>query len=194
LKILGIILARAGSKRLPGKNTKILIDKPLIEWTVQAAVLSNIDKVILSTDCNKCKEIAKKYNVQVYDRPAHLAQDSTTSAEVILDLMDGITGYTHIMILQPTSPLRNSTDIDSMIRFYEITSKYCEKITIISTSLETLKPNGAMYMSEWDKFLSDKDFKPDYVYWMDRVKSIDIDTEEDFRKAEQILRGSECPL
>ena len=194
MKILGIILARAGSKRLPGKNTKTLIDKPLIEWTIQAAVNSKIDKTILSTDCLSCKMIAEDYGIEVYDRTDHLASDTTTSADVILDLMKNIKGFTHILLLQPTSPLRTADDIDGIIRYYQIVSKYYEKITVVSANIKTRNINGALYMSEWNQFLEDKKFEEDYIYWMTPEKSIDIDTQEDFEKAEKILRGGPCPV
>ena len=60
--IWGIITARKGSIRLPNKNIKKLINKPLIEYTYISTENSNLDKVILSTDCEKCIEISNKYN------------------------------------------------------------------------------------------------------------------------------------
>ena len=85
-KILAIIPARKGSKGVPSKNTKLLYNKPLIAWTIEAAQRSKyIDEIKISTDCLKVKDIAKSYNIDIPKlRPDNLSTDSASSDDVII--------------------------------------------------------------------------------------------------------------
>ncbi|WP_158999141.1 acylneuraminate cytidylyltransferase family protein [Pigmentibacter ruber] len=116
-KILGIITARGGSKGLIRKNILPFGNKPLLAWTIEAAKNSKyIDRVILSTDCSEIKEVALQYSCEVpFIRPADLATDTATSADVISHVLKNIDGFDYFVLLQPTSPLRSSNDIDSCI-------------------------------------------------------------------------------
>jgi N-acylneuraminate cytidylyltransferase len=120
-KILAIIPARAGSKRLPGKNTKSLAGKPLIQWTMEAAKNSKLlAEVIVSTDDESIVELAKKIDIKVpFLRPKHLAQDESTTIDVIKHAIGFFEKqgkhFDYIMLLQPTSPLRTSCHIDEAI-------------------------------------------------------------------------------
>ena len=120
-RILAIIPARAGSKRLPGKNIKELAGKPLIQWTIEAAKKSVLlTDVIVSSDDEHIVEFAKKLNVNVpFLRPQHLAQDKSTSIDVIKHAIEFLENqgdiFDFIMLLQPTSPLRTSCHIDEAI-------------------------------------------------------------------------------
>ena len=119
LNILALIPARAGSKRLPGKNKKDLCGKPLIAWTIEAALKSKyLNQVIVSTDCEQIAEISKQYGAQVpFVRPENISLDTSSTIEVINHCLDYYKekDYTHILLLQPTSPLRTSNDIDLAI-------------------------------------------------------------------------------
>lgn len=112
-----IIPARGGSKGIPKKNIVELAGRPLIDYTIQAALkVAPIDHIILSTDSEEIVTVAERCGLPVaYRRPAALATDTAGSREVILDAMDwadnqGI-GYDAIVLLQPTSPLRVAEDI-----------------------------------------------------------------------------------
>ena len=120
--VLGLITARGGSKRLPGKNIKRLCGKPLIAWTAEAALKSCLlDRVILSTDDRRIASVSKKWGVEVpFIRPAKLAKDNTPH----MDVLDHVIGWLmkteeklpeFIVLLQPTSPLRTAKDIDLAI-------------------------------------------------------------------------------
>ena len=120
-KVLAIIPARAGSKGLPGKNVKILGDKPLIAWTIEAALGSSfISKTIVSTDCQEIGSVGRKYGAEVpFIRPAHLATDSATTGDVIhhaITVLDE--DYDVIIVLQPTSPFRTQVDIKRAFDLY----------------------------------------------------------------------------
>lgn len=118
LKIVALIPARGGSKRLPGKNIKDFCGKPLIAWTIEAALNSKyIDSVVVSTDCSQIAEISKQYGAQVpFIRPEAISKDETEIPEVIDQLLENIEkSFTHILLLQPTCPLRRTSDIDNTV-------------------------------------------------------------------------------
>ena len=123
--ILGLIPARGGSKGLPRKNIKLLLGKPLIAWTIEQALASKyLDRVIVSTDDKEILDISKKYGAEVpFMRPKELAMDNVKGIDVVLHAIvslkedDRRKQYDLIMLLQPTSPLRKSVDIDKAIEF-----------------------------------------------------------------------------
>lgn len=112
-----IIPARGGSQRLPNKNLKLLNNKPLISWTIEAAVSSNIaDTIIVNTDSNEIAKIALNSGAEVpFLRPVELATNTASTIDVIIHTLDFYKNqniyFDNVIILQPTSPLRNSTDI-----------------------------------------------------------------------------------
>ena len=117
-KILAVITARAGSKRLPNKNILNLAGKPLIAWTIDEAKKSKyIDKLIVSTDSKKIAEISKYYGAEVpFMRPLKLAIDTADSISVLKHSIEFFKNkFDYILLLQPTSPLRTVKDIDKAI-------------------------------------------------------------------------------
>ncbi len=123
-KILAIIPARSGSKRLVDKNIMYLQEKPLIAWSIEAAIKSKfIDRVVVSTDSFKYADIAKNYGALVpFIRKGMLALDSTPTFDVIEDVIKFYNSrqisYKYIILLQPTSPLRNEKHIDEAIELF----------------------------------------------------------------------------
>jgi len=121
-KVLAIIPARGGSKRLPGKNIMDLNGKPLIAWTIEAAKKSQyIDKLIVSTDDEKISTISKKYGAEVpFIRPKELSSDTANSIDVIFHAInfykEKSIEFEYILLLQPTSPLRITKDIDNAFK------------------------------------------------------------------------------
>ena len=119
--VLAIIPARGGSKGLPGKNIRPMLGKPLIGWTIEQAKLSKyITEIFVSTDCSEIAEVSKSFGVSVPElRPKELANDTATSASLVLYILDQYKKqnelFDYIILLEPTSPLRNSYDIDNMI-------------------------------------------------------------------------------
>lgn len=122
-KILAVIPARNNSKGLAGKNIKKLCGKPLVAWTIDAALNSAyLDEIVVSTDSEIIANIARKYGANVpFIRPPELATDSATSFSVIDHCIEyfkqqlGIY-YDYIVLLEPTSPLREVTDIDDALK------------------------------------------------------------------------------
>ena len=114
-KILAIIPAREGSKRLPKKNILPLDGKPLISWTIEEAIQSKyIDNVIVSSDDKEILNIAKNYSIKYMNRDKSLSSDTATSFDVVLNVINQQNEqYDYVMLLQPTSPLRTVKDIDN---------------------------------------------------------------------------------
>jgi len=120
-RILAIIPARAGSKRVKDKNLKDLAGKPLIAWTIEAAKASKyIDHIYVSTDSLEIQKISQDLDVDADPlRSDELATDISTSTDVILDVVTNLkTDFDIIVLLQPTSPLRVVGDIDQAIELY----------------------------------------------------------------------------
>jgi N-acylneuraminate cytidylyltransferase len=116
-KVLGLVVARGGSKGLPGKNIRVVGGKPLLAWTIEAAAASrHIDRLVLSSDDDAIMDVARAYGCEVpFRRDAALAKDETPAIDVVVDAMDRCPGYDWLVLLQPTSPLRTTQDIDAAI-------------------------------------------------------------------------------
>ena len=120
-RVLALIPARSGSKGLLGKNTKLLCGKPLIAWPIQSALASQyIDNVVVSTDCQKIADLAVQYQAAVpFIRPENLASDSASSFDVIIHALDALANsgqeFDYLFLLEPTSPLTQTSDIDLAI-------------------------------------------------------------------------------
>lgn len=117
-RVLGVIPARGGSKGLPGKNLRELGGRPLIAWTIDAALRArSLSRVIVSTDDEAIASAAQSRGCEVpFERPAHLATDEATSIDVLrhaLESMDATFDYA--VLLQPTSPFRTTEDIDACV-------------------------------------------------------------------------------
>ena len=117
-RLLAIVPARSGSKRLPNKNTLNLAGKPLIAWSIEAGLQSKyVDRVVVSTNCASIANISKDYGADVpFMRPDELSTDMATTIDVVRHTLDMLTQqndfYDYIVLLQPTSPLRNEVNID----------------------------------------------------------------------------------
>jgi CMP-N-acetylneuraminic acid synthetase len=122
LRTLGLILARGGSKRLPGKNLKLLHGKPLLAWSIEAALACpEIGMTLVSTDSQEIADVALRHGAQVpFLRPEALAQDHSTSADAALHALDCLreraVEFDAVMLLEPTSPLRASGDLSGVAR------------------------------------------------------------------------------
>lgn len=113
-----LIPARGGSKGIPRKNIKLMAGKPLIVWTIEAALRSALlDAVVVSTEDEEIAEVARKAGAQVpFMRPAELAQDASAGLDPVLHALDQLPHYDAVLVLQPTSPMRSSADIDGCLR------------------------------------------------------------------------------
>jgi len=138
-RILAVILARGGSKGLPGKNLMPLGGRPMIAWSIDAARASRLlDRVIVSTDDQAIAEAAERAGGEVpFLRPAEFAQDASTIHEPLFHALDRIgAGYDYIVGLQATSPLRTAADIDGGVELCESSgAPACISVTAAAKSI-----------------------------------------------------------
>ena len=116
-RLLAVIPARGGSKRLPGKNLLPIAGKSLMAHSIIAAQNSCcVDRVICSTDSTEIADEARKWGCEVpFMRPTHLATDDSSSIDTLVHALTEVAGYDYVVLLQPTSPCRLSRDIDSAV-------------------------------------------------------------------------------
>lgn len=223
--MIAIIPARSGSKGLPGKNIKNLLGKPLIAYTIEAALKSSyISDVIISTDDQEIYNIAIKYGAKkTFLRPKHLANDDSLAIDNYIYTVNKLNNefdytITDFIILQPTSPLRKTKDIDQAIALFKKNNadsvisytkenhpiswhKYInedgEFENIFPDNLQNRQankpsyyPNGAIYIFKFDLIKSRKYYSDkSFAYIMDRRSSVDIDTIDDFNYAVYLMRS-----
>jgi len=142
-RVLAIVPARAGSKGLPGKNIRLLAGKPLLAWPIAAAKGSvYVDRVIISTDSAEFAEIGITHGAEApFLRPAELASDTAPSIDFILHAIDALEAegdeYHYIVLLEPTSPLTETSDIDAALA--QLDASEAEAIVGIA-AMETQHP------------------------------------------------------
>ena len=150
MSLLALIPARGGSKGIPGKNIRLLAGIPLIAHTIKAAQqVSAITRIVVSTDDEKIAEIATRWGAEVpFMRPSELAKDDTPGIAPALHALEQIPESNEILLLQPTSPLRSSQDIEGIISFKN--QKTCQSTVSVSISpkhpqwMFRLKQDGAL--------------------------------------------------
>ena len=144
--IIAIIPARGGSKGLPRKNIMSLCGKPVIAWTIENAAKSRyLDLVLVSTDSSEIADIARSYGACVpFLRPAELATDHASTYDVIQHAVDHCRTalgreFKYIVLLEPTSPLREDDDVDRMLE--ALHDRAHEFDAIVSVGLVTHHPS-----------------------------------------------------
>jgi len=121
IKILAIIPARGGSKGVPNKNIVEVGGKPLMVWSIEAALKSKyITKTVVSSDSDIVLNIAQQNGAQIIKRPSNLASDTARTepviAHVLSELLKNGEHYAYVILLQATAPLRTFQDIDQAIQ------------------------------------------------------------------------------
>jgi CMP-N,N'-diacetyllegionaminic acid synthase len=120
-RVLALVPARSGSKGLPMKNVRLLHGKPLLSWPIDAARHSHyVDRVIASTDSDEFAKLAEIAGAEVpFLRPAELSTDTAPSIAFILHALDALDAagdkYDYLVLLEPTSPLTEASDIDAAL-------------------------------------------------------------------------------
>lgn len=176
MKVLGLIPARGGSKGIPRKNIRMLAGKPLLGWTAEAALASRLDRVILSSDDPEIIEIAKSCLVEIpFVRPEHLAGDDTPAIDVVLHAVQTLKEIGNympdaVMLLQPTSPLRTTSDIDQSLELFEKHPEASSLVSVVKVphnmvpeSLMKLEADGYVkHLMLWDEKKNIRQKKPTY--------------------------------
>jgi N-acylneuraminate cytidylyltransferase len=216
-ELLGIIVARRNSRRLPDKNIKLLCGKPLVVWTIeQALAAKSLAHVVLSSDDERALALAEGIDgLEAMSRPEHLARDETPSADVLRHVIEEIgKAFSHVVLLQPTSPLRVGADIDDTVAAGKReNAKSCISVCLLGKPAQWLMsdsgegrlepvfgnaentapadlyvPNGAVFVIETEWLMAGNDFysAPPAYHVMPPERSVDIDEIQDFALAEAL--------
>jgi CMP-N-acetylneuraminic acid synthetase len=175
-KVLGVIPARGGSKRLPNKNIRYLCDKPLIAWTIKAALDASIlDKVVVSTESAEIARVATEWGVNdVIERSEVLSDDCASTNDVLIEVLDILNGrgeaFGYIVLLQPTSPLRTATHIQDAFDLMEA-----------KNSIGAISMCRTEHPTEWMGKISDDGFLDTFILQTDLEKK-----SQDFSQSFQI--------
>lgn len=185
-RVIAIIPARGGSKRLPRKNIKMLAGKPMIQWTIEAArECKQIGRIIVSTEDAEIASISDSLGAEVIERPMELARDDTPTWPVIMEVLCQLDYHGSFLVMQPNVPIRPL-----------YCANHCawplilqDDAMVITVSAKTLQPDGACYG------FTDRSFRnfmvgapvPLVTLVSQDGMTVDIDTQEDFDRAEAIL-------
>lgn len=188
-RIIAIIPARGGSKGLPNKNILEIAGKPLIAWTIEAALQSKlVDEVFVSTDSELIAEVAESNGISVpFLRPKEYAQDSSPTYECVLHVLETFekenTFFDYVMVLEPTSPLRKSTDIDNSLRVL-IDNEGADTLVSVGevqtenpVIVKRISPNGIVlpYIHNENKFHQRQQFPEAYFpYGVSYISKVDF--------------------
>ncbi len=181
--VLAIIPARANSKGLPGKNVMELAGKPLIAWSIEAALQSAfVDRVVVSTDSQDMADIALSWGAEVpFLRPATLAMDDTPGIAPLLHACQMVPGYDYVVLLQPTSPLRSAEDVDNAMGLMaEKGADFCISVTPAKQHpnwMFTLSDEGRLRRYEEARMETDRQslsavYSPNGALYVARISSL----------------------
>lgn len=156
-----VIPARSGSKGVPGKNSRELHGKPLIVWTIRAAILSKcFDRVIVSSDCPKIKKICLSHDVEFDPRPPKLAIGSVHASKVVIEIVERVIATENVKpdvvaMLLPTSPFRTAEHIKLATSIID-SNKYESVVGVVRSgkymnNVRMLQPNGLKALVTFDK-------------------------------------------
>jgi N-acylneuraminate cytidylyltransferase len=206
MRILYLIPARSGSKGLPGKNTKLLGEKALVQYSIEFA-LQNLrvqDELCITTDDEDVVAIAEKMGISIpFRRPEKLATDTASSYDVIQHALKfyenvGIL-FDAILLLQPTSPFRIQADFNELIESYDddtdmVVSVKSSKENPYFTLFEE-NSDGYLKKSKESNFQRRQDCPPVYAYngsmYLINTKSFKKSSLSDFKKIKKIIMPDE---
>ena len=150
-RVLAVITARGGSKRVPQKNLRKLGKRSLLERTVEASLGSSIvDRTVLSSDCPKIMKDAVRCGCEVpFIRPSELATDGAMSEDVLAHAINNLPFFDWVLLLQPSSPFRTSDDIDLA---FELTEKFNRNSCVGVTKIQSGTDLDQKYFFHGDVF------------------------------------------
>lgn len=212
MKILTIIPARMGSRRVPQKNLADVGGRPMFAWAVQAARDAGLDRIVVSTDGHVLGTVATDLGCVVRSRNGSLSGDDVPMISVVRDACGSDLGsFDAVLLLQPTSPLRTGEDITAAIAIMQANGAeavisvtdapsdlvfevgHAGRLRNVRAIDPLVVPNGAIFLiradlvftSTWWDCLA-------YAYRMPKERSIDIDTHADLEMARDLMRKREA--
>lgn len=213
-RVIGVIPARAGSQRLPGKNVRPMAGRPMIQWTLDAARASAVlDRVVVTSDDETVLEIARAAGAGAIRRPDALAGPDASVIDAIEHALKETGGnWDYVVLLQPTSPLRLAEDIDGAVQRCEATGApaviavsplakpavFHDRIDVSgrlsgTPDLENVVLiNGAVYVGRPDILFGKRTFRLEsaQAYEMPVERAVDVDTLADFLACEAYLTAA----
>jgi CMP-N-acetylneuraminic acid synthetase len=229
LKVLGVIPARGGSKGIPRKNIRALAGKPLLQYTAESALAAKrLTRVVLSTEDAEIAEVGRRCGLEVpFLRPAELAQDNTPTLPVLQHVVGALEAvgqrYDAVCLLQPTSPMRWSQDIDACIElltdaeadsvvtllpvpaqynphwvyfrgddgFFRLSTGEANPIPRRQALPPAFRREGSVYVTRRDVLMRQNSLYGSKLagYVLAASRSVDLDTPEDWERAEELLRS-----
>ncbi len=159
MKRFAFITARSGSKGLPDKNIIDLCGKPLMAWSIEAGLQSEVfDHVIVSTDSEHYADIARTYGAEVMMRSEELSSDSAPHFVVLKDMINRIPeDFDYFVLLQPTSPLRKAQHLKEACKLFD---ENIERFDFLTSVIRASHPS--VLVREIDDDMSMKNFDIDY--------------------------------
>lgn len=153
MKIIGLIPARGGSKRISGKNMRLLGGKPLLQWAIEGAIKSQrFDEIVVSTDWDACKELVfdlqqptttGPMTLNWLDRPPELCADASHDFEWVNHALDAFPGFDLFVILRPTSPFRTAETINRAVAQF-LSEPYADSMRAVEKTTAHPKKSWAM--------------------------------------------------
>ena len=185
-RVLGVIPARGGSKRIPRKNIRPLCGKPLIQWTIEAArKATSLTAWVVSTEDEEIRDVALSLGAYVVRRPDELAEDTVSSDAVALHALDwmGASEYDILVLLHPTSPVRDWRHIDQAVS--ALWASAAPSLASVEYAKRSYRHNASIYAARvpFRTLYCDETIP----FLMDKRHSVDIDTEDDWKVAELYL-------
>ena len=199
--ILGVIPARGGSRGIPRKNLRLLCGKPLIAWTIEAAHASKLlDRAAVSTEDPEIADVARRCGAEVLERPRALAADETPMLSVLQHALAQIPADT-LVLLQPTSPVRDPDLVDRCIRRFQeaeadsLATGFICRYVEYGTNLANRQALPGFFYDDGNVYVmraglvrqGDRHGRRIERVLLDRRQSVDIDEEFDFWLAERVL-------
>lgn len=195
MNTLAVIPARGRSERIPRKNMRDLGGRPLVQWTIEAALQAEgIDTVVVSTEDVEIATLAAKLGALVAPQPLDSALSGTRSLPVVisaLDYMRDVFGYEphDVCLLHPTSPFRTYFDIDRAVRLAKRWHRAGTPATVLSFSNEEM--DGALYLTSVTRLRACRSFiaEPIVPLFINAPRGCaDINTWDDLESARQYLK------
>jgi N-acylneuraminate cytidylyltransferase len=222
-KIISIIPARGGSKGIPRKNLRPLLGKPLVYYSIKDSLGSNfINRTFVTSDDKEILEVSEKIGAEVIKRPKKLSTDSAITEDAMIHVIETLKKEENyipdlVILLQPTSPFRDSDDIDGAIKTLIHNGSDSLLSVVRSHSFiwkntktgpkpinysykdrqrrQDLEPefieNGSIYVTKAEILSKDKNRLGGNIslFVMDDIKSHDIDNYEDFNIVEHLMKN-----
>lgn len=217
-KLIAMIPARLGSRRIPKKNIRYMLDKPLIQYPIDLALESGqFDSVWVNTESRELGEACKKLGVNFHERPAELANDKATNRDFVYEFLQKHE-CDYVIMMNPTSPTLRKESVDGFIRFVQ-ENDFDTVMSVVSVQAEAFYQGQPINFDKSDKIPSEKLEPVEEIIWamtawkretflrlqdtgacpvfggkmatyaIPKDEAADLDSEEDWNIAEGILRA-----